>query len=118
MPGEAVFVEGGPEQAEAEGAGGEEDGEVAAAHGAAGGVFVVEGAEGDAGATHSWSGLGEGEEERLVEEIEEGEDEDAGGQGQAGLESGVGGELSGKASQAGVSIEWEGRVGDDRGWLP
>ena len=95
MPGEAVFVEGCPEQAEAEGAGGEEDGEDAAAHGAAGGVLVVEGAEGDAGATHSRGGLGEGEEERLVEEIEESEDEEAGGQGEAGLESCVGGDLRG-----------------------
>ena len=118
MPCEAVFVEGGPEEAEAEGAGGEEDGEVAAAHGAPGGVLVVEGAEGDAGAAHSRGGLGEGEEERLVEEIEEGEDEEAGGQCQAGLESGVGCELDGQASQGWVAIEREGRVGDGRGWLP
>ena len=95
MPCEAVFVEGGPEEAEAEGAGGDEDGEDAAAHGAAGGVLVVEGAEGDAGAAHTRGGVGEGEEERLVEEIKKGEDEEAVGQGQTGLESGAGGELGG-----------------------
>src|SRR5580692_7606567 len=59
VPGQAVFVEGGPEESEAEGAGGEHEGKDAAAHCGAGGVFVAEGAEGDAGAAHSGSGLGE-----------------------------------------------------------
>jgi len=93
VPGEAVFVERGPQEAEAKRAYGDQDGQDAAAHGVAGRILVVEGAEGDAGAAHPWGGFGEREEERVVEEIEEGEDEGAGCQGETGLESGVGDDL-------------------------
>ena len=59
MPGEAVFVECSPEESEAEGASGEKNGEDAAAHGSAGGIFVGEGTERNAGDAHSGCGLGE-----------------------------------------------------------
>ena len=101
MPGEAVFVEGGPEEAEAEGAGGEHGGKDAAAHEAAGGVLVVEGAEGDAGRAHAGSGGGEGEEERLVEQRQAG-----GGDGERGgqlteLDPSGGAGLGGDAGERG-----------------
>ena len=73
VPGEAVGVYPGPEEAEAAGESGDEEGEGSAAHLGAGGVFVGEGAETDAGVAHAGSGVCEGEEEDL---IERGEDEE------------------------------------------
>ena len=73
MPAEAVGVYPGPEQAEAEGDGGEQEGEGSAAHLGSGGVFVGEGAEADAGVVHAGGCVREGEEEEL---IEGGEDEE------------------------------------------
>ena len=78
MPAEAVVVEQGPEEAEAEGADGDDLGEDAAAHGGAGGVFVGEGAETDAGVAHAGGLVGEGEEEGLVDEPEDGQGGDGG----------------------------------------
>lgn len=74
VPAQGIFVEAGPEVAEAEWDGGEDGGEDAAAHGGAGGVVVGEGAEADAGVAHAGGALGEGEEEGLVEQGEEEED--------------------------------------------
>src|SRR5271168_3232874 len=73
VPGEAVGVYPGPEEAEAAGESGEQEGEGAAAHLGAGGVFVGEGAEADAGVAHAGGGVREGEEEDL---IQRGEDEE------------------------------------------
>ena len=71
VPAQAVVVEKGPEEAYAKRAGREQAGEEAAAHGGAGGVLVGEGAEADAGETHAGGGFGKGEEEDLVEKVEE-----------------------------------------------
>ena len=66
MPAEAFVVEAGPEEADADGAGGQDGGEDAAAHLGAGGVFVGQGAEADTGVAHTEGGFGEGEEEEMV----------------------------------------------------
>ena len=87
VPGEAVFVEEGPEEAYAEEEGGERECGHSAAEGGAGGVLVGEGAKADAGDAHAGSGVGEGEEEGLVGEAEgdgcAGEGSETDGQGQA-----------------------------------
>ncbi len=100
MPAEAVSVHPGPEDTEAEGAGGQEGVEDTAAHLAAGGVFVGEGAEADACVAHAGGGFGEAEEEELVEGVEDQEGQQGGaGDGQelreCGFERGQTGEGGG-----------------------
>jgi len=92
VPAEALFVEPGPEETNAERAGREENREDAATHGGAGGVVVGEGAEADAGVTHSGRGLGEGEEEELVDHGEDEEDSGSGEDGELGRQMGGVGE--------------------------
>jgi hypothetical protein len=84
MPAEAVCIEPSPQDADAEWAGAEEEGEDAAAHGGAGGVLVCEGAEADACVAHSGGCVREGKEEQLIEDCEQGEDSARGDDG--GLE--------------------------------
>lgn len=67
MPSEVVFVEDGPDEAEANGQNGEEQGEEASAALGAGGDVAFEGAEAEAGVLHAGRGSGEGEEEGLIE---------------------------------------------------
>lgn len=71
VPAEGVFVEEGPQDAEAEGAGGEQDEPDAATHLGAGWIVVGEGAEANAGVPHSRRGAGEREEEHVVEDKED-----------------------------------------------
>lgn len=83
MPAEGVFVEDGPEEAEAEGQGGEQEGGDASAERGASGVFVVEGAERNAAVAHAGGGVGEGEKEELVEQAHDQEDGAGAGEGDA-----------------------------------
>ena len=107
MPAEAVVVKPCPEEADAERTGGKGRGEDAAAHGGAGGVVVVEGAEADAGVAHAWGGFGEGEEEELVEQ----------GERKERNRCGDGGDLRGDAGRAGRGAgelaDGDGKDGDE-----
>ncbi len=102
MPAEAIFIEEGPEVAEAEGEAGEGHGPESAPHGFAGGVFVREGAEGDAGVAHAGSAVGVGEEQHVVEGGEEGEGEGGGdGHGESRGGDGLFGEKGGGEDEDG-----------------
>ena len=102
VPAQAFIVEPSPKEAEAQRGCGEEGSEDAAAHGLACGVFVGEGAEGDAGVVHAGGGFAEGEEEQVVDGPEEGEgggdgdgcDGEGDGDGLGGAQ-GAGGEACG-----------------------
>ena len=70
MPAEAVLVEPGPEEADAEGTGGKDRGEDAAAHGSASRVVVGEGAQTDASVSHAGRRFREGEKQNLIQQHE------------------------------------------------
>lgn len=108
VPAEAFFVEPGPEETQAEGGGGHDGTQDAAAHGFASGVLVGEGAEGDAGVVHAGRGFAEGKEEQVVEGPEEGE-------GRCGAD-GCGGQADGDGRRCGVDEVGRGEAGgcDDK----
>src|ERR1700689_1240372 len=68
VPAEGVLVENGPEKAESERQGGEQEGSDAAAEGGVGGISITKGAEGDFGIAHPRGRIGEAEKQELVDE--------------------------------------------------
>ncbi len=82
MPAEGVLVEQRPEKPEAEWEGCEQSSEDAPAHGGVGGIFIREGAKANPGVAHAGRGIGQSEEEHLVEQSEH--DEGTGPPGDGG----------------------------------